>query len=603
MADFPSNPWDNDAQVSNWRSTADLYEDAIEIVGEAIQNAVRKLKSSTKKGKKLSIKIDFTSNRFIVTDNGGGFVSVTKIGLDSTEHKDSKGSNDKDGGSGFGVGMNAIIANSEHCSIKSDFKNEKISGEIIYNKFYSITTSKLSEDQKKEKITKNFKTIKSKSKIGFTEISFSLRNDYFQELKEIMEEYSDPVNWIVAELKLRTPLGYTSGLFDEEVPNIDLEVEIIDASGKPHSPKIDFGFSAYDNIKDSKFKVHDTIAKKDKGNIAKDQILFYRKKPMKAPGLSLKVVAWGINGTDDDDSADKRWERNFNENLSLRASSDRFFVSINGFLQSFNPQLGNTSSVARIVNWATVVVDANINIVDKGRNTLKKGVLKPIQTAILDALKTMNNAIKKGGPKKTYIVNKAKILNTVKEVNSGKKLTKTKNVGMIPAESIFVGVPKEEQEVVGLFVEFVSKKFIKGIKIIQLTGTGTYDFLFKLDLRLKEVGTLFSGPIIKNIKGVSEETVYSKVEGFHYTVGEIKLNGEDLLSDCKRNSSPKVDYQIELGICWDFKELDENSDYQIRVCPDSKKLHPLVTHVIENKDSPDTNFIPMIKLSDHIWFS
>ena len=600
MTGFSFDPWGNDAQVSNWRSTADLYEDAIEIVGEAIQNAVRKLISSSEKNKKLSIKIDLVSNRFSIQDNGGGFVSWTKLGLDSTEHVDSKGANDKDGGSGFGVGMNAIIANSDYCSIRSDFKKEGESGEIIFDDFYSTTTAKLTERQKKEQIRKNLKTIKSKKKIGFTKITFQLRKDYFDDLIETMTEYSAPVEWIVEELKLRTPLGYTSGLFGEKIPKISVDTEIVDLAGSTHTPKIDFGFSSYGHVKDSIFKVHDTIAGKDTGNIAKDQILYYRKKPKKGSGFSLKVVGWGINGTDENDNAEKRWERNFKENLSSRASSDRFFISINGFLQAFNPLLGNTSSVARMVNWSTIIVESNINVVDKGRNTLKKGYVKAVQTAILDALKTMNNAIKKGAPKKTYIVNKAMILNTVKEVNSGPKLDKTKLIGMLPPKSIFVGVPKEEQEVVGLFIEFVSKNIIKGMKIIQLTGTGSYDFLFKLNLKLDEIGTFFSGPMIKKIKGVSGNTIYSSVEGFHYTVGEIKLNGEDLLADCKRNSNPKVDFQIELGICWDFKKLDEKSDYRIRVCPDSKKLHPLVTHVIENKASPDTGFIPIIKLSDHV---
>ncbi|GEM_PF-4065180 len=603
MAGLKIDVWGHDAQVSNWRSTADLYEDAIEIVGEAIQNAVRKLKKSTNEDKNISVKIDLSKNQFTIQDNGGGFVSLTKFGLDNTEHKDSKGSNDSDGGSGFGVGLNAIIANSDYCSIKSDFIDEGVSGEIIFNKFYSITTTKLSETEKKKQIQSNLESIVSKSEIGVTEISFKLRKDYFEDLKETVNEYSDPVDWIVEELKLRTPLGYTSGLFDDNVPEINVEIEIVDLSGLPHNPTIDFGFSSFENIKDSVFKVHDSIEKKNKGNIARDQILFYRKKPKKAPGLSLKVVGWGINGTDDDDPADSRWARNFNENLSSRPSSDRFFVSINGFLQAFNPQLGNTSSVARMVNWVTIVVDANINVVDKGRNTLKKGYVKPVQTAILDALKTMNNAIKKGAPKKTYIVNKAMILNTVKEVNNGKKLEATKMIGMLPPKSIFVGVPKEEQEVVGLFIEFVSKKIINGIKIIQLTGTGSYDFLFKLDLKLKEVGTDYSGAMVKQIKGVTEETVYSSVDGYHYTVGEIKLNGEDLLSDCKKNSNPKVDFQIELGVCWDFTDLDEESGYRIRVCPKSKKLHPLVTHVIENIETPGTGFIPIIKLSDHVTFN
>ena len=597
MSDIEYSIWGNDKQIASWRSNGDLYQDAIEILGEAIQNSVRKLQD--KDSATLSIELDFKDNKFVVTDNAGGFDTLSRLGLDSTEHIKNN-QNDPSGGSGFGVGINSIIANSNRFRIETYVHDQKMYGFVEILDFYKLSSSSKPDHEVKKMIesTASHGVLEKSDK---TIVEFELRDDYFSEFvaeyESVSDEDSERIDWLIEELKLRTPLGFTSALFDRDLPNIDLEINIKTPSGDESTHKPEFGFVSYSYVVDDAYIVNDSKGAKSTTTIANDQILYYRSIPKKSESLQISVMGYAVNGTIQEDPADNRWDRNFSTNLSSRAPGRRFFLSINGFLQSFNCTLPSLAADARMENWTTLVLDTNINVVEKGRNSIKTEFLGQIKQAIKDAVKRMNNRIKKGAPSKTVKLTEDIIINTVNEINSGKKLQNFKQpVGFIKNDSIFARV-SNEQETIGVFVEMVSKKLIPDIRFLEISGNNTYDFLVAFDLPLKSIGIDFKKAFMK--QKLSEETVYSSLPGKGFTIGEAKFDGSQLVKEISDAASAKYDFQIGFGVCWKFSDLPENSQYRIRICPDNKKLHPKVNYVIELKSNPDQVFIPMFVLSDY----
>lgn len=587
--------WDNDKQVDTWRDIGKLYETSIEILGELIQNSVRIILEADIKGAAISIEIDLESNLFTVKDNAGGFTTLSHLGLTQSEHED------QDGGSGFGVGLNAVISSSDYFRLETYVHDQDKSGVLEIFDFYKTSTNdSLSDEQKKREISEKIKS-KSAEKPAYTQIDIKMREDFFEALQSEFEQMDSPMD-LVDKIKLETPLGFTSSLFGSENPEITVDFSIKDAAGVEVVLDVDFGFSGFNHISDDVYKIHDTLDKKDTGSVSSDDILYYRKiTDPDESGLILSVVGYCVNGTHEYYPADERWDKNFHQDIISRGSDRRIFLSINGFLQSFNvPQL-KWSSAARCENWTTLVIQTNQNVVDIGRNTMSKGLKERIAKEARAAALAFNAAITKGTSSQNHVVNKAYIAQKVKDSNTHKKIERyVQNVGIIKPRSILLNPPTEEQEAVALFLDMVSKKFIDDLSFISVSGSKAYDFLIRYTAPLSKVGKFFSTPMLK-LKDVSEETRYCDIPGNEVVVGEAKLHASDLVKNLVDISNSKKDYQIHLGVSWDTGTLTAAEDkvYRIKPCPIHKRLHPTVTHIIEKVDDTDI-FIPLIVLDRHV---
>ena len=131
MTDFEFDILAHDSQVGYWREISDLYETGIEVLGELIQNSVRVLLDRKTKNPKIILHINLETKLFTVSDNGGGFSTVEKIGLKKSDH------DDKDGGSGFGVGLNAVVGNSNLLRIKTLVQDQEKHVGIEITDFYT----------------------------------------------------------------------------------------------------------------------------------------------------------------------------------------------------------------------------------------------------------------------------------------------------------------------------------------------------------------------------------------------------------------------------------------------------------------------------------
>ena len=106
-----------DSNLQNWTKTGMKYQGVIHLLGELFQNSIRNFKEHGVEKGRIHCAIDIPNQEFVVTDNGTGFTTFKTMGVNQSEWQNS------DGGSGMGVGLKAVISNSNVFNLETKFSN------------------------------------------------------------------------------------------------------------------------------------------------------------------------------------------------------------------------------------------------------------------------------------------------------------------------------------------------------------------------------------------------------------------------------------------------------------------------------------------------
>jgi hypothetical protein len=180
------------------------------------------------------------------------------------------------------------------------------------------------------------------------------------------------------------------------------------------------------------------------------------------------------------------------------------------------------------------------------------------------------------------------------KTNISKKITKK--------DTVFLGKPNSEQDVIGLFVDLISKKVIRDIKFFTITGTGTYDFLLQLNNKLTSVGTKTMADIKKVHKLAALHDDYSKYE--KTTIAEAKLHAASVIKEFQSVTKAKDIKECKLIVCWDIGEhlMTDwiKQRYTIKPMPKdfNKRIHPNETHLLQKKNNPNKEYVGIICLKE-----
>jgi len=217
-----------DDVFSNWEKKGSQYPSWQEILGELIQNSVKELEFCSENtelhqiGDDLVIDIIFDSKKKLVTisDNGRGMPGLHAFGLgNSPVRKNNKG---KITGSGFGIGLNAVIVQSDYLFVKTIFHEETptdittitLSGwRSEFGKI--VSDSSMTSSQKKASLLKKAARqdeTNDGSHFG-TDVIFKC-DSLLNELWELLD--SGGLKELHTELLCRTAIGYTNGLWDSK---------------------------------------------------------------------------------------------------------------------------------------------------------------------------------------------------------------------------------------------------------------------------------------------------------------------------------------------------------------------------------------------------
>lgn len=598
-----------DSKLQYWTKTGVKYQGVTHLLGELFQNSIRNFKEYGVEKGRIHCNIDFLNQEFVVTDNGTGFTTFKTMGVNQSEWPNS------DGGSGMGVGLKAVISNSNEFELDTKFSNcDTPAGSKVDNVIVKITDfhdiandSTLNEAQKTKKLNKGASCKPSTNPFKGTSIKVKFNDQIF---KEFVEEYdSEDIAFLFEEFYTQTPLGLTSSLFDSKPVKSKhkFSLEVIYTDGKKDTMKPEpLGFRINNNISTTIWTAHDGIGKKHKAGTlpASEELLFYRKKgnPSKLDNLEIRVFAYCVNGKGGGGVAEKMMQDNFPSSIANRSAADRIFLSINGFLQKFTPKTSaDVKNFMTIQDWMIIVIDVNINVVEDGRVALLNQFDQRIAKEIEQVGAKFHQFLYKEAPKgasSTYTkawvaqITKQTLANPILQYkeNIAKKITKD--------DTVFLGTPKTEQEVVGLFVDLLSKKVIKDIKIFAITGIGTYDFLLQLNNMISSAGSNTFATYKK--LGATLSSKYSDYE--ESTVAEAKIHAADVVPEFHKLKNAKDINQCKILICWDLGVLSDfyKARYTLKKMAKNytNRIHPSETHILQKKSNPDNEFVGIISLKE-----
>ena len=602
--------FDQDSKIGAWKSSGERYQGVIHLLGELFQNSIRNIRESGIEKGKITCNVDMVQRQIEVTDNGTGFREWENLGLERSEWTNA------DGGSGMGVGLKAVISNSNFFNLCTKFREgiTPIPNEdhlsLIITDFYKIAND--------ESLTLNQQQKQLKSRGGIDPISEEFHGTKvvvkFHDVifDEFLDEFdSQDVEVLLDEFFTQTPLGLTTSLFEKKPTSSKhtFQLGVVYTDGTNPSKKTQkLGFRLQENLTAGIFTATDGIGTPHQPdtNPADEDILFYRKKGKLNPkdGLQIKVFAFCVNGKGGKGVAKQVMEDNFPNAIVNRPAGSRVFLSINGFLQKFSPKTSaNAQQYMTIQDWMVTVIEVNKNVVEAGRVAILDQYDARIAKEIEDVGKRFHHFLYKEankGATSTFtnlwiskIENQIKnnpILEYKDEISS--KITKK--------DTVFLGHPKTEQEVIGLFVDLISKKVIKDIQFKTITQGGTYDFLLKLNNTLTTVGDETRKEIKSNFKDSMPHHLYSQYVST--TIAEAKLHASSVVPEFHSHKNAKDIKECKLIVCWDLGNLTEwqKQRYVIKKMPKNfkKRIHPNETHILQKKKNPNKEYVGIICLKD-----
>lgn len=602
--------FDQDSKIGAWKSSGERYQGVIHLLGELFQNSIRNFQESGTEQGKITCNIDMVERQIEVTDNGTGFCEWKDLGLERSEW------NNPDGGSGMGVGLKAVISNSNFFNLRTQFRKgitpikdgKHLS--LIITDFHEIANDKkLSLDQQQSQLKSKGSIDPIAEDFDGTKITVKFHDEIFEEFLDAFD--SEDTEVLLDEFFTQTPLGLTNKLFEKKpTPSkhtFQLKVIYTDG-GKPSKKSQKLGFRLRDNLTSNIFTTTDGIGTPHQAgtNPADEDILFYRKKGGINPkdGLQIKVFAFCVNGKGGKGVAKQVMEDNFPTAIVNRPAGNRIFLSINGFLQKFSPKTSaNAQQFMTLQDWMVIVIEVNKNVVEAGRVAILDQYDARISKEIEDVGKRFHHFLYKEankGATSTFtslwitkmeqLIENNPILEYKDEISS--KITKK--------DTVFLGHPKNEQEVIGLFVDLISKKVIKDIQFKTITQNGTYDFLLKLNNPLTTVGEGTRKEINLLFKDSMPHHRYSQY--VPTTIAEAKLLASAVVQEFHSQKDAKDINECKLIVCWDLGNLTDwqKQRYNLIPMPNNfkKRIHPKETHILQNKKNPNKEYVGIICLKN-----
>ena len=215
-----------------YRNILELYNIPWDPLTELIQNSVRSCQdrlvndSSYDLGS-ITVKLDAQATSFEVSDDGIGFSDLRVLGANKSTRGEF-GTSTSIEESGFGMGLTSVLARSDWFSIRSINTSNKQHGITFDQVRRSIIRKKRSikpTSFPKVKSTKSNPktTVKVQGDIGFR--SLWKKIEFWENKGLILKDM------LHGCLKSHSALGFTSGIWGRDVPNIRYKLVITNSSG------------------------------------------------------------------------------------------------------------------------------------------------------------------------------------------------------------------------------------------------------------------------------------------------------------------------------------------------------------------------------------
>lgn len=568
------------------------YSNPWDILAELNQNSVDAIKEweaeneNTDRDHSIEIRIIRSSNSIEIEDTGVGILPENLPNLLAPNATDKAGDVSTIGEKGVGLTYSIFCCNDfriETTSLNGYYEAE-INGARTWRELDNVDEVPETENE-----------VREINDFGPTETGTRLRLDDVQlaegEEESIFELSPARLQFL---LRTKTAIGNTKTRFDEDLPDIDVQLTIVDESGETFTDSLDYEYYFPDQFWDESevVDIEEFENRDDIGRMSDEQ---------KRRRLDGKV--WKVEGTTERNGNDiryyamfvpssKAWERTAEQNnlIDKDGNSDLdagVYASTRGMPTGIEMGTPDTGSRGYWANTYVLLGYDGFNF-DLGRKSIPgrtQGMLKEIAA---DKFRTFSNwrdivnVSNKTPTRKPQQV----VRNQRSERFQNLKRLKDLNCPGIKFEKIPDG---QEAGVVSIFHELIGAGYLDNYRGYRTGYNQDYDFWGVYDAAVKELGENLQDQF-SDQDSITQEVVV-----------EAKYDAADVISDIEDGRKYLED--IDLVVAWTINEEKfETSSTTLEPLPDKDQFYVGSTHELVPGDAtgPAGSQLYVMALKRHI---
>jgi len=556
------------------RNTANLYDYPWDPLGELAQNSVKSIQKRKKyhndnnlkpppRGS-IEIKVNYDMKTITIEDNGIGFNEYDRaLGLGQSGWAQTQ-----DPEAGFGYGLTALLIQSVEAQLKSinvqgnDLRREYIdSWKVFWDPLAPDWNWSNNSTNRTTKVPRT--NIQIKGERGSFAALWAKIHDWEYDARFNLQ---NAIDMLVESLKWHSALGNTNTLFGRTSPDIRYKVEltiggVLTKSGLlnvehplvnvpgalttlPVPIVLPAGPLHLLTAKETRLR-NSPIPYTDDGNGNPLQAKVQIHAVTMAPANNRTVIE-GMN-------------QYMSPFPMLEYSSDRYFISVNGFPQATlcrRPQSGTTMQVH---SNTIAVIDIELNdgqCMDAGRNKLARGFEQYVAEKLNQQLRLLENAQQNPTPITRHQITMVQQMARDQALNHPWVNTWNPKLTSICREK------NDESWVHHLFGAVLAVGIVKEIRpIIIGHNHDVYDLMFWNDIPKSKLPTSTRRkfrPILN--AGVPRTTPFSQATNPSIPlIGELKTSTKQLTEDLTKQGTRKHGGDIDLLVCWEASPQQEHS--------------------------------------------
>ncbi len=537
-------------------NAASHYSAELDCLVELIQNSFKSIQERFSGGDKtrgeIEIRVNRAEKKIIIIDNGKGFPNFEQaIGIGKSGWKKPSPE------AGFGYGLTTMIMMSEFASIDS-VDEKKIRRKIEFKNSHQSFWGKKKKPWNHQKMTTNpFKGKKYPS----TTITLKGTKRAYSELWELIDKWSKmvdidgdplPVDEMLEQALLwHSALGYSRVLWGKaKPPNILYTIKFKPKKG------------ATKNIKPKKvghplvrsppstnvYNVNTKTGTKDSLSVlTANKISNFLTIPrLGGAKVKIRIHAVSMTGEAGNEVIDKMKE-NFDSFPLYNYSTDRYFLSINGFNQAVRLQKPDKGGNKAIHNNALFVIDIENGpgldaVIEAGRNKLAYGLEKKVEEYVYEwAVKNLDKE-QQGKTKEKFSGEDSMKMARKQGKNDPWPWDSSESLGLAAGPRL----PNDESYVVHALGALIGSGYVEEIELITCGGSGDhYDLMFWNRKPAEKLTKKLQKKISPPLKGKTHADIGNPM------IGELKTTLVQFCKDIDGNRTRKKASDIEFLVCWE----------------------------------------------------
>ena len=561
------------------RNTADLYDYPWDPLGELLQNSIKSIQKRKKycddnnlpappRGK-IDVKVNYDMKVITIEDNGIGFTDYdSALGLGRSGWSTTQQSPE----AGFGYGLTALMIQSSEAKFSSvnvhgdDLRREYIDSWRVFWGGPNAPDWDWNTDSKGKARGRAPRTIiRMRGDRGSFTALWSKIHEWHTDVR--FNQHST-LNLLLGSLQWHSALGNTSNLFGRNTDPIKYKIHLTINRNTESTALLGVGHPL-ESIPAALTSLRVPLGANHAGplHLLTAHEISVRRRPIPYTDdgtgnpLQAKVHIHCVTMAP---AHNRTVIQAMNQYMApfpmLEYSSDRYFISVNGFPQATLCRRPQSGTNMQVHSNTIAIIDIELDsgqCMDAGRNKLARGFEAYVAEKLRDQLRLLENAQQNPTPITRHQLTVVRQMARDQAFNHPWVHNWNPNLSSVGREK------NDESWVHHLFGSALAQGIVKEIRpIIIGHNRDVYDLMFWNDIPVNRIPQAtcrkFRGVLPRNI-GANNNPFSQEANPTIPLIGELKTTTKQLTQDLARQGSRKHGGDIDLLVCWEASQQQDHA--------------------------------------------